>query len=211
MNRTRTIVTVVVITLVVTLAVQRGWKLLSAPGEAPTTASTLVKDETSPATAHDGWQTYSDTAHGFSLRYPAATPVDIAATAVDLPEAVGGKERKLKIDRITAVNETLDADGCLAGATLPSTKKRLQYGPITGCLTVLDEGAAGSTYRTYHYTAPRTDIDLTFIIRYPTSVRVYAGCENDADQATQKCIDLAFDEVRDTALFTEIVGTLRPL
>jgi hypothetical protein len=49
---------------------------------------------------------------------------------------------------------------------------------------------------------------FTFTIRFPTSVRVYAGCEEDADQSKAFCIEKAFDEARDAALFRQILGTL---
>jgi len=160
------------------------------------------------------WQTYTDQTHGFSLSYPASSPVDIASISVGLPEAVGGKERSLQVDILTEGNTEADSDGCMilegpSGELLP---EKFQIGSLSVCQTVEIEGAAGSVYRTYHDTASLQDnvmVDITMTIRSASSSRLYAGCENDEDQNKQTCLDLAFDEARDTALFDEIIQTLR--
>ncbi|MFA6131403.1 MAG: hypothetical protein WC730_04060 [Patescibacteria group bacterium] len=161
---------------------------------------------------HSDWQTYTDVTRGFSIQYPEDASVDLETTLVDLPAAIGEKERQLKIDVSSFTTVDLDGDGCLNLSLLEVSKEKLEINSTPVCLTILDEGAAGSTYRTYHYTtvlADQTVADIMMLIHYPTSVRVYAGCENDADQTKQECIDLAFDEARDTALFDEIIATFQ--
>lgn len=160
---------------------------------------------------HADWQTYTDTVRGFSLKYPADAPVDITSSPVELPPAVGGKERQLKIEVMPIGKTEVDSDGCLKWNFSPVPKEKLKINNIPLCLTIVGEGAAGSIYQTYHYTMQKNDlvIDITMTVRFPTTVRVYAGCEEDSDQTTQKCIDLAFDEERDTALFKEIIDTLQ--
>lgn len=166
-------------------------------------------------TAHEDWQTYTNVEHGFSLQYPSDTPVDLVSTAAALPPAVGDKERSLKINLQSASSADLDEDGCLAWDNqTPDRREKQSAGDFPVCLTVLNEGAAGSTYRTYHYTTRLGDdqiADIAMTIRYPTSVRVYEDCAEDADQATQYCKDLAFDEERDTKLFSDIMDTLKKL
>jgi len=165
-------------------------------------------------TLPSGWQTYTDQVHGFSLSYPASSPVDLTSISVGLPEAAGGKERSLQVDILTEGNTEVDSDGCMilqgpSGELLP---EKFQIGSIAVCQMVESEGAAGSVYRTYHDTASLQDqgmVDITMTIRSASSPRLYAGCENDEDQSKQLCLDLAFDEARDTALFDEIIQTLR--
>lgn len=158
----------------------------------------------------EGWQTYEDTVRGFSLSYPASTSVDITSTPVDLPQAVGGKERQIKVDVMAEGKTETDNDGCLVWEFTVNEGQKILINDVPFCLTVVDEGAAGSTYRTYHYTTRLKNAlvaDIAMTIRFPTSVRVYGGCENDADQTKQACMDYAFDEARDTALFKEILNT----
>jgi hypothetical protein len=159
-----------------------------------------------------GWQTYTDSVRGFSLQYPAGSATDITADSVELPQAVGGKERQLKIDVTMAGKTDLDSDGCLKWQFPSVPKEKLTANNIPVCLTVLNEGAAGSTYRTYHYTTLLKNqlvADIAMTVRFPTSVRIYGGCETDADQTKQACLDYAFDEARDTALFKQILDTLK--
>lgn len=180
--------------------------------------STPAPIEQLPATdvekaLESGWQRYTD-AHGFQLDYPEDSPVDLVFTGVSLPQAVGEKERSLKIDVMVKGNTKVDSDGCMVWKTSHISKEKIQIGSIPVCLTIVNEGAAGSTYSTYHYTASLKNnavVDIAMTIRYPTSVRVYAGCENDADQAKQTCSELAFDKMRETALFNQIVETLKEL
>ncbi|MFA6522339.1 MAG: hypothetical protein WCT24_01970 [Patescibacteria group bacterium] len=163
-------------------------------------------------TEHADWQTYSDATHGIILQYPSDAPVDIALTPLNLAEAIGGKERTLKVHNGVFAKTDLDANGCLNLTFTPTSREQIEINSIPVCVTVVDEGAAGSTYRTYHYSTlleDETVFDVAMTIRYPTSVRIYADCEEDADQKTKYCKDLAFDDVRDTTLFSEIINTLQ--
>lgn len=165
-----------------------------------------------PATdPFSGWQTYTDSVRGFRLRYPADTPTDITSASVYLPQATGEKERQLKIDVTRDSKTNLDGDGCIKW-NVPAPTHVIHVGSVPVCVSILDEGAAGSTYRTYHYTTRLKNhliADVAMTIRFATSVRVYAECEADADQVKQRCIDLSFDEARDTELFQRIIGTLQ--
>lgn len=169
--------------------------------------------QSSATTASPTWQTYTDTVRGFSLKYPNEIPVDLGnGSALSLPPSVGNKERTLNVHVSAPSKIQLDADGCLPTAQQPTEKKKLTINGIPFCMTAIDEGAAGSTYRTYDFvTRGQYVVDLQFVIRFPTSVRVYQGCEQDADQSKQTCLDLAFQEERDTSLFHEIVGTFQSL
>ena len=165
-----------------------------------------------PQTEEQGWQTYTDDVRGFSLSFPSDLPVDITSYPVVLPQAVGEKDRQLMVEVMMEGKTELDSDGCLLlqGGAVPHSKISINNIPF--CLTVLDEGAAGSTYRTYHYTTRLKNqmvADFGMMIRFPTSVRIYGGCENDADQTKSFCVNHAFDEARDTALFKEILNTLK--
>ncbi|MCX6735451.1 MAG: hypothetical protein NTZ25_06120 [Candidatus Peregrinibacteria bacterium] len=164
--------------------------------------------------AQADWHLYTDTVRGFSISYPLAKDSGVnAELGVTLPEAIGGKERVLKIESHMPAKVELDTEGCMKlGEQSPSMKGKQKIHGVNFCLIAFDEGAMGSTYRTYHYTTKLTQvIDVTMRIRFPTSVRIYGGCESDPDQTSQKCQELAFDEIRDTKLFADVINTFKVL
>lgn len=181
-------------------------------GEEKTTekAEKIVKAEDGKA----DWHLYTDAVRGFSISYPLAKDSGVnAELGVKLPEAIGGKERSLKIDSYMPAKVELDNEGCMKlGEQAPTMKGKQKIHGVNFCLIAFDEGAMGSTYRTYHYTTKLTQIvDVTMTVRFPTSVRIYGGCESDTDQTSQKCQDLAFDETRDTKLFADVIKTFKVL
>jgi len=162
------------------------------------------------------WLTYADSQVGFEMHYPKPETdelVPLEPHDIVLPSAVGQKERYLRIELAPPMDfsKIPDSNGCLSLSygNAPATKANVRGNDF--CRTVWDDGAAGSTYRTYNYLTQRGDgwVSVSFIIRFPTSVRVYAGCENDADQSKQFCIEHAFDERRDASLFDDIMATFR--
>lgn len=174
----------------------------------------VVQTEAKSDSAQVDWHLYTDKVRGFSISYPLAKDSDVNAEAgVKLPEAIGGKERSLKIDSYMPAKVELDSDGCIKlGEQTPSMKGKQKIHGVNFCLIAFDEGAMGSTYRTYHYTTKLTQIiDVTMTVRFPTSVRIYGGCESDPDQTSQKCQELAFDETRDTKLFADVIKTFKVL
>lgn len=180
-------------------------------------AQTEVKTSVVVATTDDtqaDWYLYKDSVSGFSISYPLAKGSESnAVVGVTLPDAVGEKDRTLKVGTYDVGKIALDADGCIKqeGQT-PSMKGKQKIHGIDFCLISFDEGAAGSTYRTYHYTTKAIKvIDLAMTIRFPTSVAVYEGCENEAALSLSKCSELAFDENRDIKLFKDIVKTFELL
>lgn len=160
------------------------------------------------------WHLYNDAVRGFSISYPLAKDSGVdAELGVTLPEAVGNKDRTLKIDSYMEGKAELDADGCIKlGEQKPSMKGKQKIKGNNFCIISFDEGAMGSTYRTYHYTIKLAQVvDVNMTVRFPNSVREYADCENDPDQITQKCLELSFDENRDTQLFKDIMKTFKVL
>ncbi|MFA6603960.1 MAG: hypothetical protein WCT10_03940 [Patescibacteria group bacterium] len=160
------------------------------------------------------WVGFADETTGYQIMYPPsdAQPVSNPEVGIiDLQPAIGDKQRTLKIEVLPRTDARADDDGCV-DRSLSADKPIFET--INGfdyCLVAYNEGAAGSTYRSYVFTTvhePRELVVFTFTIRYPTSVRIYAGCESDADQAKPFCVEHAFDETRDTALFRHILGTL---
>lgn len=160
------------------------------------------------------WHLYTDAVRGFSVSYPLTKDSGVnVEEGVKLPEAIGGKERSLKIDSYMLGKVDLDSEGCIkSGEQSPTMKGKQKIHGVNFCLIAFDEGAMGSTYRTYHYTTKLTQIvDVTMTVKFPTSVKTYGGCESDADQSSQKCQDLAFDETRDTKLFADVIKTFKVL
>ena len=141
------------------------------------------------------------------MSYPGTGLTDSGAP-IDLSAAVGNKERKMNLE-FGPVTEKLDKDGCPPLVIEPSVKKNVTLSGIPFCVQAIDDGAAGSTYRTYSYTTTvgKQIVALQFQIRHLTDNRIVGGCETDADQAKQTCKDLVFDPVADTALFDQIAGT----
>lgn len=169
-----------------------------------------VKTEAKTSTVPADWHLYADDVRGFSIAYPLAKDSGVnAEIGVTLPNAVGNKDRTLKIEAYNPAKVDLDADGCVKnGAQTPSMKGKQKIHGVNFCLIAFDEGAMGSTYRTFHYTTKLSEvIDVSMTIRFPNSIKEYAGCENDADQASEKCKELGFDESRDTKLFADIMKT----
>jgi hypothetical protein len=175
-----------------------------------TEVKTETKAEAKTSTIPADWHLYTDDVRGFSIAYPLAKDSGVnAETGVTLPNAVGNKDRTLKIEAYNPAKVDLDADGCVKnGAQTPSMKGKQKIHGVNFCLIAFDEGAMGSTYRTYHYTTKLSEvIDVSMTIRFPNSIKEYAGCENDADQSSEKCKELGFDESRDTKLFADIMKT----
>ncbi|MBP9828035.1 hypothetical protein KBC55_02665 [Patescibacteria group bacterium] len=157
-----------------------------------------------------GWQTYNDYLSGFQVRYPGNAPVNFETDQAILPEAVGQKDRTLNITIIPTAEQDVDQKGCVTNTGTPESTEAISLAFPT-CLSIHNEGAAGSTYRTYTYNVDlekKLTARFDFTIRYATSVQVYAGCETDEDLNKQACIDLAFNEERDTELFSDIMSTL---
>ncbi|MCX6714640.1 MAG: hypothetical protein NTX72_02410 [Candidatus Uhrbacteria bacterium] len=152
-----------------------------------------------------GWQTFTDVADHFRISYPADKAILLLnADPIQLPRATGEKSRMMRVNVVQTPKK--DPGSC-------DREKTYSANATTLCVSVENEGAAGSTYRTYTYALtnaieqPSKTTEILFTIQYPTDVRVYGGCETEVDLQTQKCKDLAFDEVRDTQLFTQIMDT----
>lgn len=182
----------------------------AAAAEEKAPVKTEAKAEVKTSTIPADWHLYTDDVRGFSIAYPLAKDSGVnAETGVSLPNAVGNKDRTLKIEAYNPAKVDLDADGCVKnGEQTPSMKGKQKIHSVNFCLISFDEGAMGSTYRTYHYTTKLTEVvDVSMTIRFPNSIKEYAGCENDPDQTSEKCKELGFDESRDTKLFGEIMKT----
>lgn len=157
------------------------------------------------------WKTYTYPTLGFSLKYPSKNAVDLLKIPVDLPDPTGNKSPNVSV-HVIEKGKNLDVDGCLV-SQLSEPKSKKQFflpGNVPTCETMMEEGAAGNIYRTQDDTFVLGDkvVVIEFILRYPTSVREYAGCE-DVTESKPKCKELAFDEVRDTAIFTQILSTFQ--
>lgn len=174
-----------------------------------TTTTAPIPPQTTGTAATTTWQTYTDIVRGFSIGYPSDHAVDLGnGTPLVLPPAVGNKERMVSIQVGATWKMRLDSDGCLVTSQKPVEKEKRIINGLPFCITVTDEGAAGSTYRTYDFVSTLQQvIDTQFVIRFPTSVRIYQGCEQDVDQTKPACLDLAFQEDRDAALFDKIMAT----
>jgi len=194
----------------------------SAGARSATSAATAPKEVPLPPVqppaaekpAVADWMGYANMATGYQIQYPPADPNSILnpeAGPVQLEPAIGGKERTMRIEIIKGIDKRADSRGCvdqrLAG---PAESKFTTINGIDFCLVTYDEGAAGSTYRSYVYSTKHgQDLAVfTFVIRFPTSVRIIAGCEEDADQNKPACLEFAFDETRDAALFQHIMDTI---
>ncbi len=189
--------------------------LLLGVGCAPVPVATLpdpIVPEPMPAPAdpHAGWQTYDDSAYGFLVQYPGDVALDLAAEQALLPDAVGEKSRSFQV--LYPKAEELDVRGCILSAegAVAEPDFATKEGVIF-CRTTASEGAAGSVYVTYHYvtTFPEGPVDLAFTIRHVTDIHVYGGCETEADLTKEFCVEHAFDEARDAALFQEIFATFK--
>jgi hypothetical protein len=177
----------------------------------------IVKDDTAPEAAAEnttgdlfqGWQTYQSVSPGFSLRYPALKSANLAEKQVELLES-GNKQPKLSVS-INMPGAKMGADGCLMqSSTLLLKKRMLPMNGVTFCESIQEEGAAGSTYRTQTYSTilSKRIVVIEYTFHFPTDVRIYAGCE-DSPETKQMCKDLAFDEVRDTALIQKILSSFQ--
>jgi hypothetical protein len=174
----------------------------------------VVQAEAEKKVLNEGWYLYTDTMAGFSISYPLAKDSEVdAKLGVVLPDAIGEKDRTLKIETFDTAKVVLDSDGCInQGEQTPSMKGKQKIHGIDFCISSFDEGAAGSTYRTYHYTTKAVKIvDVAMTIRFPTSVAIYEGCENEDALSLPKCSELAFDESRDIKLFKDIMKTFELL
>jgi len=187
--------------------------------ETPTvkTSPEAAAPEVKPAAAEKpgvaSWVGYANPATGFEIQYPPADPkatLNPEAEPVQLEPAVGDKERTFRIEIIKGTDARADSRGCVDVLPGPGSTEFLTINGLQFCLVTRDEGAAGSTYRSYIYsTEHEKDLAVfTFVIRFPTTVRVYAGCETDADQSKPFCVEHAFDETRDAALFRRIMDTI---
>lgn len=179
---------------------------LRIPGETAPQAQKEARGESGE------WLRYTNREIGVSLRYPGIREVNLDQMPAELPDAVGQKARTLKIDSMPTWKVERDADGCIKWTTAPVRKEKITKNNQDFCLSILDDGAAGSTIRTYHYTTlfgKNTVVDVMMSVKFPTSVRVYAECENEADREKPRCKELTFDEARDTKLFGEILDTVR--
>lgn len=163
-----------------------------------------------PADPHAEWQTYNDSAYGFLVQYPGDAALDLATEQALLPDAVGEKSRSFQV--LYPNVEELDVRGCVLSTqgTVAEPDFATKEGAIF-CRTTASEGAAGSVYVTYHYVTilPDGPVDLAFTIRHVTDVHVYGGCEAEADLTKEFCVEHAFDEARDAALFQEIFATFK--
>ena len=161
-------------------------------------------------TVPEGWHLFTDDVRGFSIAYPLAVDSGVnAEDQVTLPIAVKNKERTLHIEVSNPMKIELDADGCLKSqGQTPSTKSARTVNGVKFCVSSLDEGAAGSTYRTYHYVTKLAQvIDVQMTVRFPTSVKIYGGCETDAELNSETCKSLAFNEKADIQLFEDVLQT----
>lgn len=154
-----------------------------------------------------GWTKYENETLDVQVSYPGTGEVFDGTGEFVLPEAPGGKERRLGIENFTQSDEHFGVGGCLKGGD----NTQVEIGGKMYCLTTIDEAALGSTYRTYAYALPVKDefLVLSFVIRFPTTVETYEGCQSVSQQQTTACQELAFDELRDTRLFKEILETVR--
>jgi len=157
-----------------------------------------------------GWETYTDAVAKFSLSFPKSDG-DPTKEDVVLPDAYKDKSRKFSFEVLELKDSRLDPDYCFSSKAVPRGKKKtVVIGGHSFCLTDISDAGAGSVFRTYAYT---TEVNagillVSFFIRYPTSVQLYAGCEEIADLEKQECQDLALDETKDTELFKDILKTL---
>ena len=157
-----------------------------------------------------GWFVYTHPTLGFSIAYPGKQETNLLKETVSLPDPTGNKQPNMII-HVGEKDASLDKEGCLEFDWLPTLQKiKLAVHGITFCESVMEEGAAGSIYRTQYYTTVLSGeiVTIEFVLRYPTSVREYAGCE-DATESKPKCKELAFDNARDTAMFSEIMATFK--
>ena len=178
-----------------------------ATQEQTQTPPTSVPEKPTSPIIPTGWATYSTAVQKFAVSYPG-TGLTSGGNQIILPPAVGNKERKMSV-QIAPVGTKLDSDGCLVDPTQQATKKKMSFNGIPFCISSTSEGAAGSSYVTYDDTAKIGEniVSIQFQIRHLNDVHIVGGCEQEPDQTKQTCKDLAWDEVRDTALFDQIMET----
>lgn len=159
-----------------------------------------------------GFATFVVHDHLHSISYPTQTPaLAYGKDPIQLPVTVGNKSRTMAA-AFYPIDTKVDDKGCVIDPQqTPSLETIETFNTFPFCVAVTSEGAAGSIYQTYTYTiGDGVEFNVfSFVVRYPTSVREYAGCETDADLSKQVCKDLAFDEARDTQLFKDIMATFR--
>ncbi len=158
----------------------------------------------------EGWETYTDAAAKYSISFPKSDG-DPSKEVVNLPDAFKDKSRKFSLEVLELRDSRLDPDYCFSSKAVGRGKKKtVSIGGNSFCLTDITDAGAGSVFHTYAYTTEVNGEILlsSFFIRYPTSVQLYAGCEQTADLEKQECKDLAFDETKDTQLFKDILQTL---
>ncbi len=174
---------------------------------------------TSTQTLPNGWTTF--TVGGvWSFSHPGVVqtenetpPVETRArqTTIDLGTAVEGGDEKSVPRRTLVVDQLLRGDdyltiGCVATSTrLGSPSSVISTTTAQGigiCLRTQEEGAAGNRYHTISATI--LGIGSAYAMSYTVHSVECANYENPADA----CV--AFDTDRDTALFSQILHTLRP-
>lgn len=150
--------------IVILLAV--GWLLADNQAQAP---------DTEPAT---GWQTHTDEASGSTFSYPP-TPDSEYIEFVDWPPQIGLADEPFSCSEVGEVTAR-------SGETTSRTIDGQEY-----CVTVQDEGAAGSTYHQYTY---RTEQDgetlsLTFSTRQPQCGNYPEGQRAECEREQEIDID----------------------
>ena len=107
------------------------------------------------ATVVPGWETTTDTVQGMTYMYPGffGNP---HVTTVDWPPTVISKRDGLGCVPTDGTDQT------------QQTVSRVQVEATEYCLTTHDEGAAGSTYRTYVYELEHgvTTVELSFTMQF---------------------------------------------
>lgn len=160
----------------------------------------------------DTWMTFTHEMPAFTLSYPGTVP-DPTLETILLPAGTGeNKERKMNVEVIKLNDSRLTSAYCYTPGKGVKAKTRQNAFTADGhafCLTDFSDAGAGSVFRTEAYVTVMGEeaVIISFSIRYPTSVQFYEGCEDEAVPTSEYCTSLAFDETRDTALFTEILKT----
>jgi hypothetical protein len=191
-----------------------GCRLPGKPGDSTFSVPTSTTEEVS---APAGWQTYENVLQGFSFQYPP----DAAWVETDLTDAdtLAAFDLGTRATSTTAVSVPTTM---LYVRTVPADDARLKNGYFseagwsddvahadtrelslkgkTVFLSAEQDAAAGNRYANYTY-AIRHDNDVILLNFVVHSV----VCANYADP-TVECVE--FEEARDTAGFTDIVGTL---
>lgn len=174
---------------------------------------------TSTQALPDGWTTFT-MGGTWSFSHPGtvqaqgdAPPVETRArqTTIDLGTAVEGGGEKSVPRRTLVVDQLLRGDdyltiGCVATSTrLGSPSSVISTTTAQGigiCLRTQEEGAAGNRYHVMSATI--LGIGSAYAMSYTVHSVECANYENPAEA----CV--AFNKERDTALFSQILNTLRP-